>query len=135
MKINESNRKAYEDAFILNGEYCVDTAGWKPSINENEISEMCGDEEGHWYPATPLGYRDYKISRVEGLKNIFSQDCSVELTLEDAHQIKKDEEPFRQYDKIKIDDNYYVITGNDDVRFYVVNEDNLQYYIDYLTEK
>ena len=69
MDINEINKKLYEDAFISNGEY-GDLNSWKPDIDERMIEESCEDENGKWVPATPLGYRDYKESRSEGIKSI-----------------------------------------------------------------
>ena len=72
MEINEENKKLYEDAFIPDGEY-GDLNNWKPSIDERMIEEFCEDIDGNWSPATPLGYRDYRLSRADGLFNIFSQ--------------------------------------------------------------
>ena len=67
MEINEINKRLYELAFIQNGEYGYhDNNTWKPSIDEMEIEEHCEDEDGHYVPATPLGYRDYKLSRIQG---------------------------------------------------------------------
>ena len=53
MKVNEINKTLYEIAFIQNGEYGYNENNWKPSIDENEIEEMCGDDDGNYIAATP----------------------------------------------------------------------------------
>ena len=136
MDINETNKKLYESAFIGNGEYGVVDGGWKPSINENEIEEWCGrtDDDGNerWVPATPLGYRDYEISRAEGLKNIFAQEeVTATFDYDAFHSIKKEEVPFKQYDKIVYDDTPYIVVGDDDEKFYIVDECGGKYYVNY----
>ena len=133
MDINETNKKLYEDAFIGNGEYGIVDDGWKPSINESEIEEWAGDDEGNWCPATPLGYRDYRVSRLEGLKNILSQEPAATYTYEEAHQIKKSEGP-KQYDKIEIDGKGYVVTSGEEDKFYIVDGENHRYYVAYIPE-
>ena len=70
MKVNEINKALYEIAFIQNGEYGYHENNWNPSIDERDIETMCDDGEGNYVPATPLGYRDYKESRMQGLKNM-----------------------------------------------------------------
>ena len=131
MDINEINKKLYEDAFISNGEY-GDLNSWKPDIDERMIEESCEDENGKWVPATPLGYRDYKESRSEGIKSILSQEPVLSMTLDEAHNIKREDNRFKQYDKIEIEGNGYVVTADDEGSYYIVDEENHQYYIDYL---
>ena len=135
MEINETNKKLYEDAFVGNGEYGIVDDGWKPSINESEIEEWCGDDEGNWRPATPLGYRDYKLSREEGLKNIiYNDDNAKAFTYEESHKIKRGDNLLKQYDHITIDGKSYVVTADDETKFYIVDEENHHFYIDYLSE-
>ena len=131
MEINETNKKLYEDSFISNGEY-GDLNNWKPDIDERMIEESCEDENGKWVPATPLGYRDYKESRSEGIKSILSQEPALSMTLDEAHNIKREDNRFKQYDKIEIEGNGYVVTADDEGSYYIVDEENHQYYIDYL---
>ena len=105
-------------------------------INENEIEEWCGrtDDDGNerWVPATPLGYRDYEISRAEGLKNIFAQEeVTATFDYDAFHSIKKEEVPFKQYDKIVYDDTPYIVVGDDDEKFYIVDEYGDKYYVNY----
>lgn len=130
MEINEVNKKHYENAFISNGEY-GDLNNWKPDIDERLIEESCQDENGNWVPATPLGYRDYRLSRMEGLKNILSQPAARAFTYEDAHRIKREDNIIKQYDKITIDGTGYVVTGDDEHNYYIVNEEDQRYYISY----
>ena len=66
MEINEVNKKLYESSFVSDGTF-GDLDNWKPDIDERLIEESCEDENGNWVPATPLGYRDYKLSREEGI--------------------------------------------------------------------
>lgn len=134
MEINEVNKELYEKAFISNGEY-GDFNSWKPSINESEIEEWCGKEvDGTevWTPATPLGYRDYKESRAEGLNNIFSEaELAKAFTLDEVHQLRREDNPLKQYDKININDTSYIVVGDDADNIYVANEDDHKYSIAY----
>ena len=136
MEINEVNKKLYEDAFISDGQY-IDHNGWKPSIDERLIEETCEDEDGNWIPATPLGYRDYKLSRTEGLNNILSQNAARLFTYEDIHTIRKEDNILKQYDKITINDdgntNDYIVINDDETRFYVIDRTGHLYYIDYIS--
>lgn len=134
MKINETNKKLYESAFIQNGEYGYHEDDWKPSIDEREIEEFCEDENGNYTPATPLGYRDYKESRIQGLKNIFDQYPSVDLTNDKLHNLKRCDEEIKQYDKIKTDKGVFIIVGDDETQFFVVDENNHVYFVEYLNE-
>lgn len=131
MEINEVNKKLYEDAFISNGEY-GDLNDWKPSIDERLIEEHCEDMDGNWVPATPMGYRDYRLSRQDGLLNIFAQEAARVFTYDDAHQIKRDDNILKQYDKITIDGTNYIVTGDDENNFYVVDENDHAYFVAYL---
>lgn len=135
MEINEVNKELYEKAFISDGKY-GELNNWKPSINESEIEEWCGQtsEDGTevWVPATPLGYRDYKESRAEGLANIFAAgNIAGKYTLDEAHLLIRDDNPLKQYDEIIIDDNSYIVTGDDAYNMYIVNEDGHKYSIAY----
>lgn len=133
MQINEINKELYESAFIQNGEYGYHENAWKPSIDEREIDTMCEDEDGNYVPATPLGYRDYKISRKQGLENIFSQNPCVDLTPDDKlHNVRREDNTIRQYDKIKYNDNFFIVVGDDEEKFYVVNPDNKLFCVKYL---
>ena len=133
MQINEINKELYESAFIQNGEYGYHENAWKPSIDEREIDTMCEGEDGNYVPATPLGYRDYKISRKQGLENIFSQNPCVDLTLDDKlHNVRREDNTIRQYDKIKYNDNFFIVVGDDEEKFYVVNPENKLFCVKYL---
>ena len=130
MEINKINKELYELAFIQNGEFGYHENDWKPSINENEIDAMCEDEDGIYVPATPLGYRDYKKSRAQGLQNIFDQYPSVDLTNDKYHHIKRNSGEIKLYDKIKVDVNdeikeFIVIGDVEDMYFVVSTEDKL----------
>ena len=132
MKINEVNKEIYEKAFISDGTY-GDLCGWKPSINEDEIHESCEYSDGTWGPATPLGYRDYKVSRAEGLNNLFTQEPSISLTYDEAHEVTQDNVPFKQYDKITIEGTEYIVTGEnyEKDRYYLVDDKDHRFYIEY----
>lgn len=135
MEINEVNKKLYEDAFISDGEFNV-VNNWKPDIDERMIEESCEYEDGKWGPATPLGYRDYRLSREEGLRNIiYNSDAARIFTYEDAHHIKRADNILKKYDKITIKGTdlktNYVVTGDDSDCFYIATEDNHLYYISY----
>ena len=113
MEINEVNKKIYEDSFISDGEY-GDLNNWKPDIDERLIEESCEDENGNWVPATPLGYRDYKLSREEGIRNIiYNTDAARAFTYEDAHHIKRVDNIIKKYDKITIDNTPYVVMDSE----------------------
>lgn len=132
MEINEVNKKIYEDSFVSDDEY-GDLNNWKPDIDERLIEESCQDENGSWCPATPLGYRDYKLSREEGIRNIiYNTDASRAFTYEDAHNIRKEDNIIKKYDKITIDNKPYVVTGEDVNCFYIINENKHLYYIEYV---
>ena len=132
MKVNEINKDLYEIAFIQNGEYGYHENNWKPSIDENEIEEMCEDEYGNYTPATPLGYRDYKESRIQGLKNIFDQYPAVDLTNDKLHNIKREDDLLKQYDKIKTDNGEFIIVNDNEDKFFIVNPDNKIFYVEYV---
>ena len=124
MEINEVNRKLYESAFVSDGTL-GDLDGWKPDIDESLVEESIADENGNWIPSTPLGYRDYKLSRKEGLNAIFYESTpSRVFTLEDAHNIKREDNIIKKYDLITIDKSNYIVVGDDENMFYIVNEDD-----------
>ena len=137
MEINEKNKAIYEKAFITDGEFgkAISEPSWKPDIDENEISEWSGDDEGRWIPATPLGYRSYIISRTEGLKNILNQEDFIDLTSDKFHHIKKGDNIIKKYDKIKIESGNFVVTGDNDDSYFIasVNDDDTiaAYYVEY----
>ena len=131
MEINEVNKKLYESAFISDGTF-GDLNNWKPDIDESLVEESIADENGNWIPATPLGYRDYKLSRKEGLNTIFHKSVpSRVFTLEDAYNIKREDNIIKKYDLITIDKSNYIVVGDDVTMFYVVNEDDHEFYIEY----
>ena len=136
MEINEINKELYELAFIQNGEYGYHENNWKPSINEREIETYCQGEDGRYVPATPLGYRDYKESRIQGIKNILDQYPCVDLTDDKHLQIKKGDNTVRLYDKIKVDnERYFVVCGYDEYKYFVVDDSNNVYSIEFEKEK
>ena len=135
MEVNEINKKLYESAFIENGEFGYHGTTWKPDIDEREIMEFCEDEEGNYKPATPLGYRDYGESRLIGLKNIFDQFPSIDLTEDRFHHLKREEAEIKRYDKIKTDVGEFVVTGDDETNYYVVNQDGKLFSVEYETDK
>ena len=131
MEINEVNKKLYESAFVSDGTL-GDLNNWKPDIDERLIEESTEDENGNWIPATPLGYRDYKLSREEGLNTIFYESVpSRVFTLEDAHNIKREDNIIKKYDLITIDKSNYIVVGDDEAKFYIVDKDDHMYYIEY----
>ena len=136
MEINETNKKLYELAFIENGEYGYHfNNAWKPSIDEREIENSCCDENGNYVPATPLGYRDYTISRLQGIANILDQNPCVDLRDDKYHQVKRVDNTVKMYDKIVINDEGegYVVVGDDDDMYYVVNRENKLFSIKYIS--
>ena len=131
MENNEVNKKLYESAFVSDGTF-GELNNWKPDIDERLIEESTEDENGNWVPATPLGYRDYKISRGEGLNTVFCESVpSRVFTLEDAHNIKREDNIIKKYDLVTIDKSNYIVVGDDETRFYVVDKDDHMYYIEY----
>ena len=131
MEINEVNKKLYESAFISDGTF-GDLNNWKPDIDESLVEESIADENGNWIPATPLGYRDYKLSRKAGLNTIFHKSVpSRVVTLEDAYNINREDTIIKKYDLITIDKSNYIVVGDDVNMFYVVNEDDHEFYIEY----
>lgn len=131
MEINEVNKKLYESAFISDGTF-GDLDNWKPDIDESLVEESIADENGNWIPATPLGYRDYKLSRKEGLDTVFHKSVpSRVFTLEDAYNIKREDNIIKKYDLITIDKSNYIVVGDDVTMFYVVNKDDHEFYIEY----
>lgn len=131
MEINEVNKKLYESSFVSDGTL-GDLDNWKPDIDERLIEESTEDENGNWVPATPLGYRSYKLSREEGLNTVFYESVpSRVFTLEDAHNIKREDNIIKKYDLITIDGSNYIVTGDDETRFYIVDKDDHKYYIEY----
>lgn len=131
MEINEVNKKLYESAFVYDGTL-GDLNNWKPDIDERLIEESTEDENGNWIPATPLGYRDYKLSREEGLNTVFYESVpSRVFTLEDVHNIKREDNIIKKYDLVTIDKSNYIVIGDDETMFYVVDKDDHMYYIEY----
>ena len=131
MENNEVNKKLYEGAFVSDGTF-GELNNWKPDIDERLIEESTEDENGNWVPATPLGYRNYKISRGEGLNTVFYESVpSKVFTLEDAHNIKREDNIIKKYDLVTIDKSNYIVIGDDETRFYVVDKDDHMYYIEY----
>ena len=131
MENNEVNKKLYESAFVSDGTF-GDLNNWKPDIDERLIEESTEDENGNWVPATPLGYRDYRLSREEGLNMVFCKSVpSRVFTLEDAHNIKREDNIIKKYDLVTIDKSNYIVVGDDEIRFYVVDKDDHMYYIEY----
>ena len=131
MEINEVNKKLYESAFVYDGTL-GDLNNWKPDIDERLIEESTEDENGNWVPATPLGYRNYKLSREEGLNTVFYESVpSRVFTLEDVHNIKREDDIIKKYDLVTIDKSNYIVIGDDETRFYVVDKDDHMYYIEY----
>ena len=131
MEINEVNKKLYESTFVYDGTL-GDLNNWKPDIDERLIEESTEDENGNWVPATPLGYRNYKLSREEGLNTVFYESVpSRVFTLEDVHNIKREDNIIKKYDLVTIDKSNYIVIGDDETRFYVVDKDDHMYYIEY----
>lgn len=128
--VNEANKKLYEGAFIANGEFPVtDADGWKPDIDECLIDDHC-EIDGKYVPATPLGYRDYLESRKEGIKAIINNGIAHHVTKDAAH----DPEivgAVEKYDEIIIDGKPYVVTAIDEDRYYVVDDELHNYYLEY----
>ena len=54
-----------------------------------------------------------------------------EDTLEDAHNIKREDNIIKKYDLVTIDKSNYIVIGDDETRFYVVDKDDHMYYIEY----
>ena len=132
MEINETNKKLYEMEFIQNGEYGYhENNSWNPPIDERDIEESCQGEDGHYVPATPLGYRDYLRSRVCGIRNILDQHPSVDLRNGEHHNVKRSENRIKMYDKVLIEDDAYVVCGDDEDYFYVVSDINHLYSVAY----
>lgn len=131
MEINEVNKKLYESAFVSDGTF-GDLDNWKPDIDERLIRESVEDENNNWIPATPLGFRSYKLSREEGLNTVFYESVpSRTFTYEDVHNIKREDNIIKKYDLITIDKSNYIVVGDDETRFYVVDKDDHKYYIEY----
>ena len=131
MEINEVNKKFYESTFVSDSTF-GGLNNWKPDIDERLIEESTEDENGNWVPATPLGYRDYKLSREEGLNTIFYESVPSRVsTLEDAHNIKREDNIIKKYDLVTIDKSNYIVVGDDENMFYIVNEDDHKYYLEY----
>ena len=53
------------------------------------------------------------------------------FTLEDAYNIKREDNIIKKYDLITIDKNNYIVVSDDESMFYVVNEDDHTFYIEY----
>ncbi len=133
MEINEINKQLYESAFIQNGEFGYHSNNtWKPSIDERELDTMCCGDDGKYVPATPLGYRDYTESRLIGIKNILDQVPCVDLTNDKLHELKREDNIIKQYDKIKTDKGDFVVTCDDENKFFVVNRENHLFYVEYV---
>ena len=131
MEVNQNNKKFYELAFIENGEYGYHGSEWHPSINEREINNYC-EKDGKYFPATPLGFRDYKESRKQGLKNIFDQYPSVDLTNGKIFKLKRDEGLIKQYDKIKSDEGEFIVVCDNEEMFLVVDTNDKLFSVNYL---
>lgn len=132
MEINEINKQLYEAAFIENGEFGYHGNNWTPSIDEREIETMCCGEDGNYVPATPLGYRDYNISRIQGLQNIFDQIPCIDLTEDKFHHLVREENTIKQYDKIKTDKGDFIVCGDSEEQYFVVNKNNHLFCVDYV---
>lgn len=133
MEINEINKQLYESAFIQNGEFGYHSNNtWKPSIDERELDTMCCGDDGKYVPATPLGYRDYTESRLIGIKNILDQVPCVDLTNDKLHELKREDNIIKQYDKIKTDKGDFVVTCDDENKFFVVNRENHLFCVEYV---
>lgn len=132
MEINDCNKQIYESAFIGDGEYTLYELSWKPDIDERNIEESCEGPDEKWVPATPLGYRDYSISRLEGLKNIFEQTkCNCEFQDESFREIKRSDNKLQKYDHIRIYESHYVVVGDSENCYYIVDREGNQFYVDY----
>ena len=136
MEINKKNKLLYEEAFIGSGDHFdIGVLNWKPDIDEREIEEWSGDEEGHYIPATPLGYRDYAISRLEGIRNILTNGHTIDLTNDMFYHINRNDDMILKYDRIKTDKGDFVVTGDDEEKYFIVgiNGDNtlVSYYVKY----
>lgn len=127
MEINEKNQCLYHKAFIQDGSFQVSN-NWKPSINESEIDCVCRQDDGTVIPATPLGFRDYLTSRLEGISNILDQEPDITMTIDELKNCKKGEEPFKVYDHIYVSDRdeHFVIVGywNEPTELYLLDKDN-----------
>ncbi len=137
MEINEKNKTSYEKAFITEGEFgkAISKPSWKPDIDENEISDWSGDSNDNWVPATPLGYRDYSISRSEGIKNILNnQEDYIDLTGDKLYQVKKSDNLLKKYDKIHTNSGDFIVIKDTETRYYVIDINGNQYYVDYMEE-
>ena len=95
---------------------------------------MCCGDGDKYVPATPLGYRDYTESRLIGLKNILDQVPCVDLTNNKLHELKREDNTIKQYDKIKTDKGDFVVVDDDENMFYVVDGDNHLYYVEYVKD-
>ena len=104
---------------------------WNPSINERKIDTYC-EKDGKYFPATPLGFRDYKESRKQGLKNIFDQYPSVDLTDGKIFKLKHDEGLIKQYDKIKSDKGEFIVVCDNEEMFFVVDANDKLFSVNYL---
>lgn len=136
MKTNKRNKKFYELAFIENGEFGYGFKPWKPSIDERTASDVCCDKDGKSIPATPCGYRDYSTSRKIGLQNIFDQYPSVNLDNDRCYHIKRKDNTIKLYDKIRIDEGReFVVVGDDEDKYYIVDKDDKLYCVDYEKEE
>lgn len=131
MLINEENKRLYESAFIGDGEYNLHCLSWKPDIDERNIEESCEGPDGSWIPATPLGYRDYSISRIEGLNNILGCMVAVDLSDDKLHHVKRSEKLIKKYDKIHTDNGDFVVIGDTETQFFVVDGTGHTYYVEY----
>jgi hypothetical protein len=56
----------------------------------------------------------------------------VDLTNDKLHNIKREDDEIRQYDKIKTDKGEFIVTGDDEENFFVVNPDNKTFYVEYV---
>ena len=65
------------------------------------------------------------------MKNIFDQYPAVDLTNDKLHNLKREDNEIRQYDKIKTDQGEFIVAGDDEEKFFVVNSENKTYYVDY----
>lgn len=135
MLVNEKNKNFYESAFIGDGEYKLPILAWKPDIDERNIEESCEGPDGSWVPATPLGYRDYSISRMEGLKNIIDNAPAILMTMDELHNIKKSDNRLNKYDHLRIEENDFIVAGDDETRFFLVSDDNHLFFVEYLEEE
>lgn len=134
MLVNEKNKKLYESAFIGNEEYKLPILAWKPDIDERNIEESCEGPDGKWIPATPLGYRDYTESRIDGLNRLLAGKPDVDLSNDQLHHVKRSDNRLKKYDVIHIENGDFVVTGDTETQFFLADGGDHRYYVNYEKE-